>query len=106
MERAFAQISVDFDEIIIDGNINYFSQDERATAIIKADDSVPSVSAASIVAKVARDDYMSGLDSKYAGYGFEKHVGYGTSAHIVALKTLGVSDLHRLSYKPIKTLLA
>jgi ribonuclease HII len=59
------------------------------------------VSAASIVAKVARDTYMSQLGEQYAGYGFDKHVGYGTAAHIAALQTLGVSDIHRRSYKPI-----
>ncbi len=105
MERALAEITADFDEIIIDGNINYFSGDTRAKAVVKADDSVPAVSAASIVAKVARDTYMASLGEKYAGYGFDKHVGYGTAAHIAALKLLGVSDIHRRSYKPIKALL-
>lgn len=106
MERACAEIVADYGEIIIDGNINYFADNPRAKAIVKADDSVPSVSAASIVAKVARDNYMGELGEKYAGYGFDKHVGYGTAAHIAALTRLGVSDIHRLSYKPIKALLA
>jgi ribonuclease HII len=106
MERAVAKIEVDYNEIVIDGNINYFPKDKRAKAIIKADDSVLSVSTASIVAKVARDTYMAELGEKYAGYGFEKHVGYGTAVHIAALKLLGVSDIHRRSYKPIKALLA
>jgi len=105
MERAVAEIAAEYDEIIIDGNINYFANNPKAKAIVKADDSVPSVSAASIVAKVARDNYMAQLDEKYQGYSFEKHVGYGTAAHIAALKSLGVSDIHRLSYKPIKALL-
>jgi ribonuclease HII len=99
--------AVPYDQIIIDGNINYFADNPRAQAVIKADDSEPSVSAASIVAKVARDNYMAGLAAQdsYAGYGFEKHVGYGTAAHIAALQTLGVSDIHRRSYKPIQALL-
>lgn len=106
MERAFAAIIVPYDEIIIDGNINYFPDNPLAKAVIKADDSVPSVSAASIVAKVARDAYMAALSEKYSGYGFEKHVGYGTATHIAALAKLGVSDIHRRSYKPIQVLLA
>lgn len=105
MERAVAELTVDYDELIVDGNINYFASDPRAQAIIKADDSVLSVSAASIVAKVARDEYMANLGKQYEGYGFERHVGYGTAAHIAALQLLGVSDIHRVSYKPIKALL-
>jgi ribonuclease HII len=101
MERAMAQITMHFDEMIIDGNHNFFPLEPRARALIKADDKVPAVSAASIVAKVARDTYMSQLGEQYAGYGFDKHVGYGTAAHIAALQTLGVSDIHRRSYKPI-----
>lgn len=106
MTRAFDEIKVAYDEVIIDGNINYFAGNPKAREVIKADDSVPSVSAASIVAKVARDTYMAQLDSKYACYGFDQHVGYGTAAHVSALKQYGVSDIHRLSYKPIRALLA
>jgi ribonuclease HII len=106
MRRAFTEICVAYDDIIIDGNINYFPDEPLARAIIKADDSIPSVSAASVVAKVARDSYMSELDEKYACYDFSRHVGYGTPAHIEALKQYGVSDIHRLSYKPVKAFLA
>src|SRR5206468_2755571 len=95
MERAFAEISEDYDEVIIDGNANYFPDNVKAKVIIKADDSVPAVSAASILAKVARDDFMVALGEKYAGYGFGQHVGYGTALHVAALKKLGVSDIHR-----------
>ncbi|MFA5003913.1 MAG: ribonuclease HII [Candidatus Saccharimonadales bacterium] len=106
MKRALAQITIEYDEMIIDGDYNFFPAEPRAKAIIKADDSVPAVSAASIVAKVARDDYMAEVSAQYPGYAFEKHVGYGTAAHLAALKLLGVSDMHRLSYKPIQKLLA
>jgi len=106
MERALAAVNIDYDEVIIDGNINYFADNPKARAIIKADDSVPAVSAASIVAKVARDQYMANLSEQYAGYGFAQHVGYGTAAHAAALKLLGVSDIHRKSFKPIQALLS
>jgi len=106
MERAITEITVPFDEVIIDGNINYLPGVPHTRALIKADDTVPAVSAASVVAKVARDHYMSTLGTRYAMYGFEKHVGYGTAAHIAALQQHGVSDIHRRSYKPIQAFLA
>ena len=106
MERAIAKIAARYDEIIIDGNINYFAGNPKARAVIRADDTEPSVSAASIVAKVARDNYMAALGESYAGYDFASHVGYGTAAHRAALQLLGVSDIHRTSYKPIRALLS
>jgi len=108
MERAMATMPqlLKYDQIIIDGNVNYFAGNPMARAIIKADDCVPAASAASIIAKVARDAYMAKAAEQYAGYGFESHVGYGTAAHITALKTLGATDLHRHSYRPIRELLA
>jgi ribonuclease HII len=106
MERAYAQITSPYDEIIIDGNINYFADNPKARAVIRADGSVPSVSAASIVAKVARDTYMTNeAHTKHPEYGFANHVGYGTKAHIAALEGFGITPLHRQSYKPIQRLL-
>jgi ribonuclease HII len=111
MLEAVQMIKIDFDEAIIDGNINYLngltgpSYYGKTRAIVRADDLFPSVSAASIIAKVARDNYMAEAALKYPGYGFEAHVGYGTAAHIAALRKLGVTDIHRQSYKPIRALL-
>lgn len=105
MRRALELLDADYDEIIIDGNFNFLKDNPKAGALIKADDSVPAVSAASIVAKVARDDYMAEVADKYPDYGFPSHVGYGTSLHIERLKLYGVSDLHRRSFKPVAALL-
>lgn len=106
MERALAEIAAEYDEIIIDGNINFLLENSKAYAVIKADGTVPSVSAASIVAKVARDTYMEQeAHSLYPRYGFDKHVGYGTAAHIAALHKYGICESHRMSYKPIRKLL-
>ena len=102
MQRAVDQITEPYDQLIVDGNINYFAHDPRASAVIKADDTVAEASAASIIAKVARDSYMQNISSLYPEYGFEKHVGYGTKLHMEALANHGVTDIHRLSYKPVK----
>lgn len=107
MQRAVEQITLSYDKVIIDGAINYFPDELRARAVIKADDTVPAVSAASIVAKVARDTWMATeAHAKYPVYEFASHVGYGTKRHIELLKLHGVTDLHRKSYKPIQALLA
>ena len=103
--RALESIAIEYDELILDGNINYFRDNPRSRAVIKADDIVPCVSAASIIAKVTRDAYMAELGGSYSPYGFDKHVGYGTAAHIEALRKYGVSDMHRLSYKPVQAFL-
>lgn len=105
MARALGGITQEYDEVIIDGNVNFLVHLSKTRALIKADDTVPAVSAASIVAKVARDNYMAKLAQHYPGYGFGSHVGYGTALHLVGLQKLGVSDVHRKSFKPIRDLL-
>jgi ribonuclease HII len=105
MRRAVDQLARDYDEIIIDGIVNYLKDDPRAKAVVKADSSVPVVSAASIIAKVARDEYMVKVSADYPDYGFDRHVGYGTSLHQERLRLHGVSSLHRRSFKPIRVLL-
>lgn len=92
-------------QIVIDGNINYLVEDPKVITQIKADQMVPAVSAASIVAKVARDAYMEKVAKEHPNFGFESHVGYGTKVHREMLATHGVTSLHRLSYKPIQAIL-
>ncbi len=108
--EAVSQIKADYDQIIIDGTINFladYDQFDNISTLKKADLLIPSVSAAAILAKVSRDQYMIDLakDSKYQKYQFNKHVGYGTSLHCQMLDKYGVSDIHRRSFKPIAKLL-
>jgi len=101
---AVEQIIVPYHEIVIDGMVNFLSETNKGqyvTTMKKADLLVPSVSAASIIAKVARDNYMTLQDDIYPDYGFKRHVGYGTAAHIAAIDKLGVTPLHRLSFAPL-----
>lgn len=87
---------------VIDGTINYLPEVAGLVTMPKADAHVPAVSAASIVAKVQRDQWMADKASQFPGYGFERHVGYGTAQHRLALQTLGVCELHRRSFKPVR----
>lgn len=104
MQDALDQIKINYDRVIIDGHINFLDNMPKTEALIKADDLVPAVSAASIVAKVARDDYMAEMSQTYPNYGFDSHVGYGTAVHSQALKDIGICKLHRKSFKPIKSM--
>lgn len=103
--RALEQIHVPYHEIIIDGTVNFLKdtgKGEYVTTMKKADLLIASVSAASIIAKVARDDYMVQVDEIFPGYGFASHVGYGTAVHRAAIENLGVTPIHRRSFAPLR----
>lgn len=105
MERAIAQITQSYTRIIIDGKYNFLSSSKDSTAIIKADQKYKEVSAASIIAKVARDRYMKMMHEIYPKYGFAHHKGYGTKKHADSLLTFGPTKIHRYTFSPIKSLL-
>ncbi|MBQ3453079.1 ribonuclease HII [Candidatus Saccharibacteria bacterium] len=108
--RAVKQVQtlhIPFSQIIIDGKVNFLcgtNLENHTSTCIKADAKIREVSAASIIAKVARDQYMIKLAQKYPEYGFDKHVGYGTKAHIQAICKYGLTKEHRKSFEPCKSL--
>ena len=105
--KSVQKLHVPFSQIVIDGKVNFLKLtklENYVTTVVKADDLVKEVSAASIIAKVARDNYMKELDSKYPGYGFSGHVGYGTAKHMAAIRELGICPEHRKSFEPIKSM--
>jgi ribonuclease HII len=104
MQRAVAGLSPQPDYVLVDGNrCPVFHC--PAKAIVKGDLYVAQISAASIIAKVARDKEMVELDKQFPGYGLYRHKGYPTRVHIAALEKLGITAIHRRSYAPVKKLL-
>ena len=97
MERAVAQLNGQADFALIDGNREP-KLDIESMAVVKGDSRSASIAAASILAKVTRDDYMEELASKYPQYGFEVHKGYGTKRHYQALEEFGMCPAHRRSF--------
>lgn len=96
-----------FSQIVIDGKVNFLANTPLANFVStapKADDLVKEVSAASIIAKVARDNYMIRLAKIHPEYGFDSHMGYGTKKHLEAIKNYGICEEHRQSFEPIKSI--
>lgn len=97
MNRAIAALGREIDLALIDGNRNAGIEYPSRT-VVKGDSLCASIAAASVLAKVTRDRYMTKLDERYHGYGFAKHKGYGTKAHYAAIRELGASPVHRPSF--------
>ena len=106
MRRAVESWSIAPHHALIDGNRIPAGLPCSAQAIVGGDGSEPAIAAASIIAKVARDREMIELDARYPGYGLAGHKGYPTRAHIQALHELGVTEIHRRSFGPVRRLLA
>lgn len=104
MKRAVQALQVQPHEVLADG-LYYPDTGIPSRAIVKGDSSVAAISAASILAKTARDEVMLQLHQQYPQYGFDGHKGYPTAAHIAALREHGVSAVHRRSFGPVKQLL-
>jgi len=105
MQRAIVALNVKPDEVCVDGLHVPRGVEAPCRAIVKGDRLVAAISAASILAKVARDAEMLALDARYPAYGFAHHKGYPTPEHLAALRTHGPSEIHRRSFEPVWALL-
>ena len=97
MERALAKLQIKPDLALIDGN-RQKDFGINVETVVKGDSRSANIAAASVLAKVTRDDYMEAMALQYPGYGFEIHKGYGTKAHYEALRNLGPSPIHRMTF--------
>jgi len=104
MKKAVADLGFAADFLILDGNFKINLKVPQMT-VIKADEKVFSVGAASIIAKVARDNLMIKIHKKYPNYGFNKHKGYGTKFHMEMLEKFGPLVIHRKSFAPVSKVL-
>jgi ribonuclease HII len=103
MGRAVAQLSVAPDEVVVDGlHVPRMTIHCMLRAVVGGDASIPAISAASILAKTARDAEMRLLDERYPGYGFAQHKGYCTAEHLERLRVLGPCAIHRRSFAPVR----
>ncbi len=104
MRRAVEGLTIKPDEVLVDG-LFVPKVSMRARAIVRGDDSVAEISAASILAKTSRDAHMLELHQRFPQYGFDRHKGYPTAAHLAALRENGVSIVHRRSFAPVRALM-
>ncbi len=104
MRRAVEGLRLKPHKVLVDGN-RLPVLDVLAEAIVKGDSKVPAISAASILAKVHRDRWCLQLHAQYPEYGFDRHKGYGTQAHLQALRTHGATPWHRQSFSPVAEVL-
>ena len=104
MKRAIKKLKKKPTHVLIDGNKLPNMKNYKLKSIIKGDRKIPSISAASIIAKVTRDKMISDLGKKFKGYNWQKNFGYGTSQHLKAIKILGITKHHRKTFSPINKL--
>ena len=101
MERAIKKLKKKPSLVLVDGNKLPEIKNYKLRSVIKGDQTIPSISAASIIAKVTRDKMITNLAKKFEGYYWEQNFGYGTRSHFKAIKNLGITSQHRKTFSPI-----
>ncbi len=101
MKRAIKKLKKKPSLVLIDGNKLPEIKNYNLRSIVKGDQKIPSISAASIIAKVTRDKVITTLGKKFKGYYWDQNYGYGTKQHLRAIKTLGITNQHRKTFSPI-----
>ena len=104
MKRAIKKLKKKHMLVLIDGNKIPSLENYNLKSVIKGDQKIPSISAASIIAKVTRDKMIANLGKKFKGYYLDKNSGYGTKQHLKAIKNLGITSHHRKTFSPINKL--
>tara|TARA_B110001450_G_scaffold102971_1_gene97487 strand:+ start:2803 stop:3363 length:561 start_codon:yes stop_codon:yes gene_type:complete len=105
MKRAILKLKKKPSIVLIDGNKLPIIKNYKLKYVIKGDQKIYSISAASIIAKVSRDKYITKLSKQFNHYGWDTNLGYGTKKHLRAIKKLGVTKYHRKTFSPISDLL-
>ena len=105
MKRAIKKLKKKPSIVLIDGNKLPVLNNYKLKAIIKGDQKIPSISAASVIAKVSRDKFIISLSKKNVGYNWDQNLGYGTKQHLKAIKKLGVNKHHRKTFSPVSKMI-
>jgi ribonuclease HII len=102
MRRALTACRATFDVLLVDGKLPLAGYDGEQRAVVKGDNLCFSIAGAAILAKEARDDFMRAQAAVYPAFGFDEHVGYGTSDHLARIAAHGVCALHRRTFEPVR----
>ena len=106
MKRAIKKLKKKPKLVLIDGNKIPKLQNYKMKNIIKGDQKIPEISAASIIAKVSRDRLITKMSKKYKNYNWDKNAGYGTNEHLKSIRKFGVTKHHRKTFKPVHNILS
>lgn len=106
MKRAIKKLKKKPSHVLIDGNKLPYLNNYKLKAVIKGDQKIPSISAASIIAKVSRDKFILSLAKKNVGYHWDQNFGYGTKQHLKAIKKFGINKHHRKTFSPVSKMIS